>query len=444
MDALLERSHQLKQALIDFILDADDELAEALETYAATQLRRGSGDTIQQELTIDSFAIEGKVGEKSPIDLFIQTHPELSPSDRQLLNNWHRSFMGLFAIAKILDGGFELMNWLTAKNYIVKFNNPKTQQEMSRLKEGEILLTRISPVTESYWTFSGPYTQMGKLGKPKLAVAIGNFKENYKNYLYSDAPDLLEEAWQSVLTYHQQFLEFFGSDEITMPGYQLNKKIAELQEITTEKSLAAAGIDSSKSLAEIAEEAGVDEEEIKAAAEDMGADSKVVSQLLNNKTTTAKMVTSKVELPADLKKAEEVTALSHPRWGQMFLPTYTKMKTILAVEDWQSIEGSEKLIRHYLESKNINAFIWYRLAAEYPNSLEKILQTVLQRSDFNLQNDLNTLLQEYHKPLEPELPEIASVPLHLHNLFQEALGEVHKSKPKTKGQKKAAKGFKTL
>ncbi len=444
MDALLERSHQLKQALIDFILDADDELAGALETYAAEQLRRGSGDTIQQELTIDSFAIEGKVGDKSPVDLFIQTHPELSLSDRELLNSWHRSFMGLFAIAKILDDGFELMNWLTAKNYIVKFNNAKTQQEMSRLKEGEILLTRISPVTESDWTFSGPYTQMGKLGKPKLAVAIGNFKENYKSHLYSDAPDLLEEAWQSVLTYHQQFIEFFGCDEITMPGYQLNKKIAELQEITTEKSLAAAGIDSSKSLAEIAQEAGVDEEEIKAAAEDMGADSKVVSQLLNNKTTTAKMVTSKVELPADLKKAEAVTALSHPRWGQMFLPTYTKIKTILAAEDWQSIEGSEKLIRHYLESKDINAFIWHRLATEYPNSLEKILQTVLQRPEFNLKNDLDTLLQEYHKPLEPELPEIASVPVHLHNLFQEALGEVHKSKSKTKGQKKAAKGFQKL
>lgn len=444
MDALLERSHQLKQALIDFILDADDELAQALESYAATQLRRGSGDIIQQELSIDSFAIEGKVGDNSPLDLFIQTHPELSESDRQLLDSWHRSFMGLFAIVKVLDDGFELMNWLTAKNYIVKFNNAKTQQEMSRLKEGEILLTRISPVTESYWTFSGPYTQMGKLGKPKLAVAIGNFKENYKNHLYSDAPDLLEEAWQSVVRYHQQFVEFFGSDEVTMPGYQLNKKIAELQEINTEKSLAAAGIDSSKSLAEIAQEAGVDEEEIETAAADLGADSKVVSQLLKSKTTTAKMVASKVELPAELKKAESVTAFSHPRWGQMFLPTYTKIKTILVAEDWQSIEGAENLIRYYLESKNINAFIWYRLAAEYPNSLEKILQTVLQRPEFNLKNDLDALLQEHDKPLEPELPEIASVPVHLHNLFQEALGEVHKSKPKSKGQKKAAKGFQTL
>ncbi len=444
VDAVLKRSHELKQALVDFVLDADGEMAEALETYAAAQLRRGAGDSVQQELAIDSFAIEGKVGDKSPLDVFVQSHPELSESDRNLLNSWHQSFTGLFAITKILPDGFELMNWLTAKHYIVKPNNTKTQQEMSRLKEGEILLTRISPITDTYWTFSGPYTQMGKLGKPKLAVAIGNFKDNYKNHLYSDAPDLLEEAWQSVVKYNQQFVEFFGSDEVTMPGYQLNKKIAELQEITAEKSLAAAGIDPSKSLAEIAQEAGVDEEEIKTAAQEMGTDAKVVTQLLNNKTSTAKMVMPKVDLPAELKKAEEVTALSHPRWGQMFLPTYNKVKTILAAEDWQSIEGAEKLIRHYLEDKKINAFIWYRLAAEYPTSLEKILQTVLQRPEFSLENDLDALLQEYGKPIEPELPEIASVPLHLHNLFQEALGEVQKSKSKSKGQKKATKGFQKL
>jgi hypothetical protein len=444
VDAVLERSHALKQALIDFVLDADGELAEALETYAAAQLRNGSGDAIRQELTIDSFVTEGRVGDQSPLELFIQSHPDLSQSDRSLLNSWHDSFTGLFAIVKILPDGFELMNWLTAKNYIVKPNNAKTLQEMSRFKEGEILLTRISPVIESYWTFSSSYTQMGKLGKPKLAVAIGNFKENYKNQLYSDAPDLLEEAWQSVAKYHRQFVEFFGSDEVTMPGYQLNKKIAELQELITKESLEAAGIDSSKSLVEIAQEAGVDEEEIQAAAEEFGADSKVVSQIFKNKSATAKMVAPKVDLPADLKKAEQVTALSHPRWGQMFLPTYSKAKAILTAEDWQSIEGAEKLIRHYLEDRKINAFIWHRLAAEHPNQLEKILQTVLQRPQFNLESDLDVILQEFNKPLEPELPETASVPLHLHNLFQDAVAEVHKSKSKDKGQKKTAKGFQKL
>ncbi|MBH8561418.1 hypothetical protein I8748_04360 [Nostoc sp. CENA67] len=441
MDAILERSHALKQAIVDFVLDAEGKLAQALETYAAEQLRRGSGDTTQQDLIIDSFLTEGRVGEKSPLELFIDNHPDLSSSDRNLIHSWHHSFIGLFAITQILGDGFELTNWLTDKHYLVKPNNAQTLQALSRLKAGEILLTRISPVTDSYWTFSGPYTLMGKLGKPKLAVAIGNFKDNYKNQLYSDAPELLEAAWESVATYHQQFVDFFGSDEITLPGYQLNKKIAEFQEIITEKHLAAAGLDTSKSLSEVAAEADIDEEEIKAAVAEIGGDSKVVSQILNAKSGNSKMMMPKVDLPAELKKAEQVTAISHPRWGQMFLPTYSKIQTILSAEDWQSVEGAEKLIRFYLTDKSINAFIWHRLAQQYPTQLEKVLQTVLQRPEFSLESDLDTLLQEFGKPIQPELPEIASVPIHLHNLFQEAVAEVNKSKPKGKGQKKAAKGF---
>ncbi|MHC5734337.1 hypothetical protein [Nostoc sp.] len=441
MDVILERSHQLKQALVDFVFDAEGELAQALETYAAAQSRRGSGDSTQQDLIIDSFLTDGKVGNKSPLDLFIESNPDLEESDRSLINSWHHSFIGLFAITNILPDGFELMNWLTDKHYIVKPNNTQTLQAISRLKIGEILLTRISPVTDSYWMFSGPYTIMGKLGKPKLAVAIGNFKENYKSNLYSDAPDLLEEAWQSVGKYHQQFVDFFGTDEITLSGYHLNKKIAEFQEVITEKTFAAAGIDTSKSLAEVAEAAGIGDDEIKAAAQEFGADSNVVSEMLKSKSGNSKMVMPKVDLPADLKKAEQVTALSHPRWGQMFLPTYSKVQAILAAEDWQSVQGSEKLVRYYLEDKSINAFIWHRLAQQYPTQLENVLQAFLQRPEFRLESDLDVLLQEFHKPIEPELPEIASVPIHLHNLFQEALGEVNKSKPKSKGQKKSAKGF---
>ncbi|MBD0300679.1 MAG: hypothetical protein ICV85_00425, partial [Tolypothrix sp. T3-bin4] len=431
MDAILERACELKQDLIEFVLDAEGELAESLELYVANKSRsQGNRHNVayQQNLLIDSFLTEGKVGDKTPLDLFIDSHPELSTSDRTLISSWKQSFIGLFAVNKILSDGFELMNWLTAKHYTVKPNDSDTLKEMLRFKDGEILLTRIAPVTDAYWMFSGPCTPMGSLGKPKLAVAIGNFKENHQDALYSDAPELLEQAWQSVAEYHQEFLNFFGSDEVTLSGYELNKKINELQEIITKRRLAEAGIDESKSLSEIAEEAGVTEEELKAAAEEAGADSDSVSQLFDSSQGKTKMVMPKVDLPAELKKAEQETVFTHPRWGQMFLPTYTQFKTILESEDWQSNKDTNKLVRKYLEDPTINVFVWHKLSQLYPAQLEKVLQAFLERPDFKLERDLDALLQEHKKPLEPELPEIASVPIHLHNLFQEALAEVNKSK----------------
>ncbi|MCF4969341.1 hypothetical protein [Nostoc sp. CMAA1605] len=441
MHTILERSHFLKQALLDFVLDAEGDLAQALETYSAEQSRRGQDNT-QQDFIIDSFLIEGKVKDQSPIDLFKAQYSDITESDRLLLDSWHRSFIGLFAITEIEGDRLELKNWLTDKYYIIGINNYQTLQESSRLKIGEIILVRIAPVTDTYWTFFGKYTLLGKLGKPKLAVAIGNFKEKYPHYLYSDAPELLEAAWQSVSHYHEQFINFFGSDEITLPGYQLNQKIGEFQELISEQRLAAMGINPNKSLSELAAEAGVSEAEIQAAIQETGADSKLISQLMNQQNGNSKMVMPKVDLPAELKKAEQVTAISHPRWGQMFLPTYTKFQTLLTTEDWRTIEGAEKLVRHYLEDKYINAFIWHRLAKNYPGALEKLLQDYLQRPEFSLDDDLDKLLQEFQKPLKPELPEIASVPIHLHELFQSAVAEVNKSKPKDKKPKKSVKGFK--
>ena len=113
------------------------------------------------------------------------------------------------------------------------------------------------------------------------------------------------------------------------------------------------------------------------------------------------------------------------------------------LEDWQSIEGSEKLLRYYLENPTINAFIWQRLAQQYPTQLETVLQRVLERPNFQLERDLEVLLQEFNKPTEPELPEIASVPIHLDNLFQEAVAEVNKSNSKSKSKKKTGFGQKS-
>lgn len=443
MDKILDRSRQLKQNLVEFVLESEGNLAIALETYVAANSHSQNklyDPGYEKKLLIDSFVTEGKVGDLSPIDLFLVSEAELSESDRNLLKKWENSFLGLFAVQEILPDGFKLMNWLSAKHYTVKPNDCRALAEMANFKNGEILLTRISPVTDDYWMFSGPCLPMGNLGKPKLAVAIGNFKDIHKKHLYSDAPDLLEEAWHSVEQYHQDFLDFFGSDEVTMPGYQLNKKFTEFQEIITKKRLAAIGIDDSKSLEEMAEEAGVSQEEIKAAAREVGANSQEVEQLFQSKGKP-KMMLPKVELPDNIKKAEEVTVIAHPRWGQAILPTYTKFKSILATEDWQNIPNGDKLIRKYLAEPEVNAFIWSRLAKEYPKELEKVLQTYLKRPNFQIENDLNAVLQEYNKPLEPELPEIASVPLHLHNLFQEAIAEVEKSKPKSKSPKQKTKGF---
>ncbi|QIZ69406.1 hypothetical protein [Oxynema aestuarii] len=439
------RAWELKQGLIDFILEAEGETAIALEKFAARQGRRDSADRKYRYLLIDSFAIEGKVGEKSPLNLFLETEDSLghlSTGDRQLLQAWNRSFTGLFEVLQILPDGFEVKNWLTAKQYRIEPNPESDRAQCDRLQPGDIIAARIAPLGEDRWMLFGPFIPKGKLGKPKLAVAIGDFKEHYPHQLYADAPELLQEAWDSVAQYHREFVEYFGGDRVTLPGYQLDRKIAQLTELVMHKKLAKSGVDGTKSIEQLAADSGVDRQSlIEETAKESGTSSQEISQLLETQTEN-KTILPKVELPGSLKTAEAVTALSDPRWGHHFLADYSKFEHLLEVPQEDS-ELAAKLVRRYLETPEITVEIWHRLARDYPKALEKLLATVLERPNFSLEADLDGLMQEFDKPLAPELPGTASIPLHLHQLFESALAEVRttKSKRKSKGKKKTVKGF---
>ncbi|PSB03009.1 hypothetical protein [Merismopedia glauca] len=439
MEDILTRSEQLKQALEDFVLEAEGDLAVSLETFSAKRLAQSPGVNTQMVLLL--FLLRGRVNGKTPIELFLESELDLSQGDRQLVSNWQNSIIGIFVVTETAEDGFQLQNWMTEKPYTVKLKNASEKQQLSRIKVGEIVVAAISPVTDSDWIFSSSCTILGKLGKPKLAVAIGNFKQNYPDYLYADAPELLEAAWSSVEWYHQQFMDFFGTDEIVLPGYQLEKKLTEFQALINENRLASAGIDSSKSLSELAQEAGISAEEIAETAAGMGTDAKTVNKLLNN-PAASKMMTPQIQLPPEIKKASEVTVISHPRWGQVFLTTYTQLQSLLANPSSDNTATLSNLLTEALRKPEYNAYIWQRLAEKYPSELENSLRQELNRPNFLLKSNLPDVLEEFGKQINPQLPEIASVPLHLHNLFQEAVLEVN-NKQKIKNKNQVRKGFST-
>ncbi|MBE9107918.1 hypothetical protein IQ273_00580 [Nodosilinea sp. LEGE 07298] len=449
MNDQLKRSEILKQELYDFVLDADGALATALESYSADRLKHWSATNLQgisrSELAIDMFLTEGRAGDQSVLDIFLQDKTSLPQADQTLVKGWKNTFNGLFKVLQVPEEGatgrYELMNWLTEKRYWVEPNGAQLAEELSRLSPGEIVVTRLLPIAATDWTFSGPLMLLGKLGKPKLAVAIGNFKNWFPRYLYGDAPELLEEAWDSVERFHHDFVDFFGGDRVTLSGYELNKKLQEYQDIITQRRLEEAGVDGSKSLQEIAAQSGVSEEELAESVESLGADGDQVSRLLKNKKAV-KMAMPSINLPDDLRRAEAVTVFVHPRWGQTFLKDYGRLIQLFEATDDESAAKLDQMIQKYLKDDAVNAYIWHCLAKENPAPLMASLERVLDRSDLTA-NDLDDVLVQADKPLEPELPEIASVPIHLHNLFQEALQEVNQSssKKKSKNKRKQKTGF---
>jgi hypothetical protein len=434
-DPLFVRAGRLWTSIIEFIETAEGNIATALASFTARQLVRNPQlDAGQRKLIVHRFAIEGEIDGKALLELFLASQKDLTPTDIQLIKSWQRSFVGLMAIVEIYPNGMEVMNWLTAKHYRIQFADAQAQEATARLKVGDVIIAQLSPIAGIDWAILSPWISLGRLGRPKLAVAVGTFRQNYPHYLYSDSPELLAAAWESVAVYHDRFVEFFGTDELTLSGKELQTRIGEFQTWMTERQLDAAGVDRSKSLDEIATDAGVTTAELEALTETLGVSKSVSSQ--GQKAADREMVAPKVELPKQLQQAATVTALSHEYWGQMFLADYPRLATLLAPVNSQYSIAELNFIHKCLTDTQNNAFVWRRLGTRYPQQLQTALSQILDRPDFNLATDLDPLLTKFNKFLEPDLPDLASVPIHLHELFQAAVLEVSKDKAKSKLQPK--------
>ena len=443
-----DQAEALKKTLHTFVLDAEGDLATALETYSADQFSHWSKTNLQgvnrSALAIDMFLSEGQVAHRPLIDICIDSYPHLSPAEQALAKSWQRTFNGLFKVLQVTADRYELMNWLTEKRYWVEPTSAQSAEELARLGPDEIVVTRLAPGPNDSWMFSGPLMLLGKLGRPKLAVAIGNFKNWFPQHLYGDAPELLEAAWASVEHYHQDFVDFFGSDRLTLSGHELNKKLQKYQEITTRKRLQDIGIDGSKSLKELVSQAGLADDEVAEAVESFGEDGRTVDRLLKS-DTAIKMAMPPINLPDDLRRAEAVTVFVHPRWGQTFLKDYVRLTQLLDEADATGEDSTAKLdplVQRYLQDDTVNVYVWHCLADDHAAPLLAALGRCLQRPT-PARDDLDDVLQQAGKPLTPQLPEIASVPMHLQELFEAALHEVNQStgKKKSKGKRKQKTGF---
>ena len=159
------------------------------------------------------------------------------------------------------------------------------------------------------------------------------------------------------------------------------------------------------------------------------------------------MVMPKVELPDNLRKAKSVTVFSHPRWGQSFLPDYHRLEALLSMEEGDRTEEDatrlRSLVLKYLEDEQANAHVWQHLQKHFGKKIQPFVQAITKSPELNIKADFEKILALYDKPVTPTLPESASVPIHLHNLFQAALKQVGKSVGQEKSAKKKSAKKKT-
>ncbi|MCM1983932.1 hypothetical protein [Lyngbya confervoides] len=424
-ESLAQAGH-LRQQVLDALLEAEGTAAVALETYSAQKMAQLSQSAYKgsdrTEFVLDQFLTAGRIDGQSPLDWYLSQHAELSAQARSQIQSWQQGFLGLFQVMDQRNNlTFEVMNWLTAKRYALGVF--PAQSPARPLQVGEVIQGHLVPLDSTLWMFTGPQLRLGKLGEAKLAVVIGSFRQNHGEFLYGDAPDLLAAAWASVERSHQSFMDFFGGPVVTLSGAQLHRQLEDFQAHLAQQQIDASGLDGSKTLQDLSAEAGQSTHEVTSRLAALGLDAQASERLISERSL-AQMMRPTLELPPSLRHAPQVTVITDARGGQVFLENYQALCQTLAQIDQTPPDQLQTLAQAYLSDPNFKPFVWQQLAEARPEALEQFLRRGLNQPQFELHRDLASLLAQSWDDLRPQLPETASVPLHLHELFQRAVAKV--------------------
>jgi hypothetical protein len=102
-----------------------------------------------------------------------------------------------------------------------------------------------------------------------------------------------------------------------------------------------------------------------------------------------------MEFPKDLLKSRDVGIVFEEVTGQHYLINYGLILDIFRNPEESRIRRYEEEIMIYLEEDSIPPGILRRIFFRYPQNAEFILRRILERPEFDLQRDFDSLMNEF-------------------------------------------------
>jgi hypothetical protein len=221
---VIERSSELKRALVDFALSPRFEqhleqfMLEAADPYQ--ELSEGAAIGV-----IDRFALQHRFPNgKTMVDQFLADRPDLTEADREMLRGWRAPVEGIFEIHRMNRDSLVLLNLLDDLEYRVYSNMGPAP--FRRLDKAGFLLVRLVPIcpVPGAWLISGSMSAYRKsdaaqVAQVALAVATERPELVYRN------PESVERAWTLMREDRAAFVEFFGGDELVLPPDEAEERL---------------------------------------------------------------------------------------------------------------------------------------------------------------------------------------------------------------------------
>jgi hypothetical protein len=307
----------------------------------------------------------------SVIDQFISQ--EHNQEEQWLVNSWKKFVFGIFKVKKEDKDNYILLNMINNHKYVVsKFSTKK------QLKIGEHVIVRLIPFYETY-LFTNVIITLAPNSNDELYALVAQFELDYPHSAFIDNQFKMEISYKIQALEYEDFVYFFGSDEIILEGDKIQDKLKEFYHYRYFQK----------------KEKSTD---------------KTISKIFREKYGTYPELPI-IDLPKEILELGDVGVLYDRVEGLNFLPWYGIFIEIFKNENFQEIPGYKECVLNYLKSETISTLPFKKVLKKYPENTIVVLKDVLNKKKFELPEDFNKLMQKYKKSIILSSNEPSVIPM---------------------------------
>jgi hypothetical protein len=222
----LSRLGDIKAAVIRFSRSPGlaDEFQAAFEERFG---KNGEPDSEDEWITFqDWFVLENELEDGGTVaQRFVEEHGhKMSEDVRELVLGWRDVLDGLFEVKGKTGDGYAMKCLINEKDYTVYATTP---EESFELAPGDCVHARIVPA-KGFHVFSGMLSRFESDGSQEFRVwmyqTAARLQMRVPRLAFKDNEEKLKKSLQISRETHEDFVGFFGSDEVVGTGRDIQEK----------------------------------------------------------------------------------------------------------------------------------------------------------------------------------------------------------------------------
>jgi len=351
----IDRFGDIRKMLVDYfqnvLLKKEGTLKEAF--FKAVREKYGNPVVIESQNEFHQFTDDFVYSYRFPdnrtvIDRFVSEYSDLNEKEKAIVLRWKDPIVGLFQVKRALPEGFVTENLINEVDYTIKPTTIPEGLERSA-RPGAFFMAKIIPASDNEYIFSG-IQEFFNSPEEEILKIVGSLQMKHPEFAFRDNEERIRRGFELQKKDRELFIEYFRSDEVLTEGRKLPALAAEFMDYRLSKL--------AKPLPE-----GYKPPEM--------------------------------HFPKGLLKSKDVGIVFDELSGQHYLVNYGIILNVFQSPDEVKIQRYKRDILTYLEDQTISPYVLKRLFFRFPQNAEFIIRKILDRPEFCLEKDFDSLMDEF-------------------------------------------------